>query len=542
MKDNHNNGSQKRLGSNGIGTFLRRSLERDWNTLVGSKKEAVCLILRNYTVRIMGTQKNPMKQVGMPCSSSPAPVGSLPSMATEHSPYQGSPYVCTDKTLRTPAVPKNLGSQALAARSEILVSDSSNNIRDEDRSIHDWYRFVLSFPPHLVREYLARLGSGQDGLILDPFCGTGTTLVEAMKLRHSSVGFEASPMAHFASATKTDWSPEPQRLIKTAERIASIADAELQGAGISDIPDQSTPTSPLRTLVPDAAKLLIRDSISPLPLHKVLVLIDAIKSQYDADLHDHLMLAVARILPTMVGNLKFGPEVGLGKIKPDAAVISKWLDVVAMIAGDLRDLPRTPDSRVVLGDARDPAQYLEKRSIGAIFTSPPYPNEKDYTRTTRLESVLLGLYGDMAQLRGYKQNLLRSNTRNIYKGDNDSRAIAGFESVITLAQEIEQRRLDLGKTSGFEKNYHKVVLQYFGGMALHLEGLRPFLQKGATLSYVVGDQASFFRIMIRTGHLLAEIAERLGYNVESIDLFRTRLATATKAQLREEVLVLRWNH
>jgi len=46
--------------------------------------------------------------------------------------------------------------------------------------------------------------------------------------------------------------------------------------------------------------------------------------------------------------------------------------------------------------------------------------------------------------------------------------------------------------------------------------------------------------MIRTGQLLADIALSLGYEVSGIDLSRTRLATATKEQLREEVVVLRW--
>ncbi len=46
--------------------------------------------------------------------------------------------------------------------------------------------------------------------------------------------------------------------------------------------------------------------------------------------------------------------------------------------------------------------------------------------------------------------------------------------------------------------------------------------------------------MIRTGQLLADIAQSLGYEVLGIDLFRTRLATATKEQLREEVILLRW--
>jgi len=46
--------------------------------------------------------------------------------------------------------------------------------------------------------------------------------------------------------------------------------------------------------------------------------------------------------------------------------------------------------------------------------------------------------------------------------------------------------------------------------------------------------------MIRTGQLLAGLAKSVGYQVVGVDLFRTRLATATKEQLREEVLILRW--
>ena len=47
--------------------------------------------------------------------------------------------------------------------------------------------------------------------------------------------------------------------------------------------------------------------------------------------------------------------------------------------------------------------------------------------------------------------------------------------------------------------------------------------------------------MIRTGQILAELAERLGYDVIDIDLFRKRFSTATKQQLREEVVLLQPN-
>lgn len=46
--------------------------------------------------------------------------------------------------------------------------------------------------------------------------------------------------------------------------------------------------------------------------------------------------------------------------------------------------------------------------------------------------------------------------------------------------------------------------------------------------------------MIRTGALLADIAQSLGYRVVDIDLFRTHMSTATGDQLREEVVILEW--
>jgi DNA modification methylase len=185
-------------------------------------------------------------------------------------------------------------------------------------------------------------------------------------------------------------------------------------------------------------------------------------------------------------------------------------------------------------------RVLQPASVDAVFTSPPYPNEKDYTRIVRLEAVLLGFIADKQQLQALKKGLVRSNTRGVYKGDLDASWVAGFAPVQELADAIERRRLELGKTSGFERMYARVTKQYFGGMARHLAELRPALRPGAHLAYVVGDQASYLRVMIRTGSLLAEIAGSLGYEVVGINLFRTRLATATKEQLREEVVVLRW--
>jgi hypothetical protein len=136
--------------------------------------------------------------------------------------------------------------------------------------------------------------------------------------------------------------------------------------------------------------------------------------------------------------------------------------------------------------------------------------------------------------------MVRSNTRGVYKGDDDESWVQDFPEIQEIATAIEQRRLLLGKTSGFERMYARVTKLYFGGMARHLSELRPALRPGAQLAYVVGDQASYLQVMIQTGRLLGEIAISLGYELVGIDLFRTRLATATRKQLREEVVLLRW--
>lgn len=426
--------------------------------------------------------------------------------------------------------------------------DGANAVRPEDRPIHEWYRFVLSFPPHLVREYLSRFGVPPGGKVLDPFAGTGTTLVECKKRGMASLGIESNPMAQFASSVKLDWSVEPDALSDYAAKVGAGARRMLAREGYSDwgeLPLFSAPgasRAQLRTLGAEQNKLLLKDSISPLPLHKTLVLLEAIAACGDRQRQQFARLALANALVRTIGNLKFGPEVGVGKIKQDAPVVDAWLDCMRTMSDDLapvRDRAEVP-AHVFHGDARCADEILAPRSVDAVITSPPYPNEKDYTRTTRLESVILGLVGDAVGLRSLKKNLIRSNTRGVYKSDADDREVETHGPIQEIARSIEQRRLELGKTSGFERQYARVTKLYFGGMVKHLAGLRNALKRGAKLAYVVGDQASYLRVMIRTGHLLADLAQSLGYRVVGIDLFRTRMSTATGDQLREEVVVLEW--
>lgn len=421
---------------------------------------------------------------------------------------------------------------------------AANKLAPGDRGFHDWYRFVLSFPPHLVNSYIEDFGIDERHVILDPFCGTGTTIVESRLRGIQAIGVEANIFAHFASSVKVDWEISPELLKKEARKIA---DATLRLLKVQGIDDNSLDKGhlkevPLRRLDPEASRLLLSNSISPLPLHKTLILLDCLKEQQSERYYRHALLALANALVFKISNLHFGPEVGVGKPKTDVPVVASWLYEVDRIANDLKLVKGKtfPDAKVYLGDARNVSSILEPNSVDAVITSPPYPNEKDYTRTTRLESVVLGFIKGKAELREMKKTFIRSNTRGVYKEDEDDKWIVGHPEIQRIAASIEKRRTELGKNSGFERLYGKVTKLYFGGMARHLGDLRSVLRPGARLAYVVGDQASYLRIMIRTGQLLAEIAEALGYELMRIDLFRTRYATATREQLREEVVVLRW--
>lgn len=296
------------------------------------------------------------------------------------------------------------------------------------------------------------------------------------------------------------------------------------------------------TISTEKHTLIPKGFISPKPLQKVLIAKEIINTLREPDIRAFFTLSLANTIVKEASNIGFGPEIYRKKAKDDIEFLNFYLFHTLTMLEDLRTYRgNNAISTIIRGDARKLEQSLSKdllQKVGCVITSPPYPNEKDYTRSTRLESVLLDFLNTKKELRNLKEYLLRSNSRNIFVSDRDGENIKQFPHICELADEIEEKRIALQKTSGFEKQYHHIVRHYFGGMFLHLRSLKPFLKTHAKLAYVVGDQMSFFRTHIPTAVLLAEIAEYLGFRVLEIELWRRRLATATKQQIDENVLIL----
>ena len=423
-----------------------------------------------------------------------------------------------------------------------------NQTLESDRAFHSWYQFVLGYPPHLVRYYIFKFGITNAHLVLDPFCGTGTTNVECKKLGIANIGLEANSMAFLASKVKTDWDISTINIQEAFREVIATAVTTFEQNGCGEnvslfiTPKTGRTIYSTPQLTEDEIKILPKDFISPQPLKKVLILRESIKRVEDERIRNLFLLALASLTVNHASNVAFGPEIYTTKLKQVVDVLDRFYQLVDKMTCDLEAKPLDGGStKIVQGDARRMQEFLqnEEKQIDFVVTSPPYPNEKDYTRTTRLESIILGLLTNKKELRDLKEQLLRSNSRNIFVTDKDAEYIRDFDSINRIADEIESKRLALKKTSGFEKMYQKIVRHYFGGMYRHFASLKPLLKPNARLAYVVGDQMSFFRTHIPTAKLLTEIVEQLGYHVEEIELWRTRLATATKTQIDENILILR---
>ncbi|MDD5199587.1 MAG: hypothetical protein PHC88_07260 [Terrimicrobiaceae bacterium] len=428
-----------------------------------------------------------------------------------------------------------------------------NTIQRDDLPVHHWYRFVLSYPPHLVRQFTGRFDLGAGDRLLDPFCGTGTTLVEAKLLGIPGVGCDAHPLAVLVSSVKTNFDLEPDALRKVLRRTVAAAQKTMSRHNLAAM---SMETAFIRDegdtgyrLNPEEEKILPTGFMSERPLLRLLILRDEIERQAkEGEIRDFFFVALCHVIARGAGNFAFGPEIYRTKAKEDYDVLGHFARQADLMISELEALQRDglggASCEVHADDARELRSITEP--VTAVITSPPYPNEKDYTRTTRVESLLLKLFSDRADLRGVKESLLRSNTRNVFVNDRDGDEVAGFASIRAVCEAIENRRMELGKTSGFERLYHKVVAHYFGGMRRHFRALHSRTAAGAKLAYVVGDQLSFLMVPVRTAALLSEVAAAEGFDTCGIELWRERVGTkvrnsATNAKtvrVAEEILIL----
>lgn len=399
--------------------------------------------------------------------------------------------------------------------------------------VHSWYNFVLGYSDKLVGKVLDNFEVKTTQRVLDPFCGTGTTLVECARRNVQSVGIDANPFSCFVSRVKT----HPHY------RLTSIASA------LHDV--QMNFPHALRAdneWQQDITYLYLRDSgmiergwISKKPLKKALILKRLIGHHSpDRPTGNLLLLCLASLIASEIGNMRYGPEIYRGPMKEDVDPIPLLRHAVREVISDIAFSQVAPSAsaRVVCGDARDCAAVLQEANeepVDYIITSPPYPTEHEYTRNTRLELALLGLLSSNDDVVEIKKHMIRSTTKNLYKADRDDIEVAENKRLQRLSAKIAETCR--GKSSGFARLYPKIVLHYFGGIKRHLKSAKSALRRGGRYAMVVGDQASYHGVRVPTGSIIADLAKETGLNVVSSEVWRQRWATNGSRNVPERLLV-----
>lgn len=100
--------------------------------------------------------------------------------------------------------------------------------------VHRWFRLTPSFGPDLVNKALSDMDTPSGSVLLDPFAGAGTTLIEAKLQGHKAIGFEINPVLHFVCKTSIEWGLSASSLREELNQIKQrVAERKVKAQGKS---------------------------------------------------------------------------------------------------------------------------------------------------------------------------------------------------------------------------------------------------------------------------------------------------------------------
>jgi hypothetical protein len=253
---------------------------------------------------------------------------------------------------------------------------------------HGFHSYAGRMHPSIARGAVAAWSAPGD-TIVDPFCGSGTVLVEAMAGGRASSGVDASPLAVAIARVRTAVLGEEGRARLCAE-AARIAEEAAERARKRRRPD-----------VPAWARREI-ERFHPHVLFELLGLRELVIAVPEDDVGRALRLCLSSLL---VKFMKAGPEAPRDGAEKRIArgVPSRMLaDRAAELARGLgalerRTPPGTPTPQIELGDARE-LGGVRDRAAALVVSSPPYAGTYDYEALHDVRFTWLGLH--RKQVRG----------------------------------------------------------------------------------------------------------------------------------------------
>ncbi|HKP52182.1 MAG TPA: DNA methyltransferase [Chloroflexia bacterium] len=399
-----------------------------------------------------------------------------------------------------------------------------------NQPIYDWYVMPEAYSAPLVQEAIREFEVPAGGMVLDPFCGTGTTLVASRPMGRNALGIEVNPFLAFASQVKSgiyDSSLlrlEVTHLLEAARDTFNRmeSDGEVQWTLTGDLPQ-----------MPRLDRWIARRVV-----WKVLALKRCIEESVSESVRDVPMLALASILRG-ASNMKLTPHAfGSREVKQDSPVLTMFETRIQKMLADIEWLEEQEglgDAHVVEGDIRDISTFAyDGAPVNLAVTSPPYLNNLDYTMQTRLELFFLGFVSDMEELKLLRKRMMICDAKATYKDIEDWKRVQDVASVEGIAKEIDEKLGD----RGWGWDYGLMTRQYFGGLLRAMESIKEMLAPGASLLMVLGDSAhSGVHVPVTT--IAEELGHIAGFCGSEVRVLRTRRASSHGFKLDESAVVLR---
>jgi DNA modification methylase len=390
--------------------------------------------------------------------------------------------------------------------------------------IHRWAPYVQGFSAAFVQSQFDRYSDVyKSPVILDPFAGCGTVLVQAKLNGFRSYGTELNPLLHFiANAKLNNWDITPQYLKKVYNSLS--ANRSYHAPGFLKSNNQFN-----KDVLQNLEQL--RGGIEGLPE-------DTEKQKKTKDL---IKVAFSSILIDC-SNLKRSPCLGycdkkVYKTTPFVLLdqkINQMADDLALIHSDYPECIDV-NSIVFLANAMT---FDHERLFDLVITSPPYMNGMDYVINYKIEMGWLGFADTQEQLKSIKNNMVVCD--NVSKG-----LIKDFSTNDgTYSNDwIDDIKRDIA--AGIEKrgNYRRldmphIVHKYFDDMFKVMSRVYSSMSGNGRFVLVVGDSL-IADVYVPTDLLIAKMGQDIGFTVERIEKARERRSGQVRSyKLRETIITL----
>ncbi len=354
---------------------------------------------------------------------------------------------------------------------------------------HRWFLFPHSFSGALVEALAEEWNLKQDDKILDPFAGSGTTLLSAKTLGIPCDGFDISPLSVLACNSKVR--PYSKRVMEARWKVLTEFLEE-------------RPSTALHRRYPE----LVRNALPDGRLEILDLLWAAVKSMDWPDAQrEFFELAILAIVPRLshaVANGGWLRWTNQGMNAKRAADLLR--EQVSVMLSDLNEEPEPQQDRwsASVADARSlPATDGE---YTAVISSPPYPNRHDYTRIFGVELMF-------AFQNWHENRALRYQSFHSHPEARPNRTAAnGYQPPERLAEIVAKCA---------EVRVRRMLEGYFLDMYLSLREVVRVCRDGGRVAYVVGN-ARYYGADLLVDEFTAEVGEQAGLRCDEIRAVRWR--------------------